>query len=203
MVKKIISSELAEILGLLCAEGSYINTCSSYWGEDRGKPRYYKNQKSERIEFCNKSRTLLLHFRKLLLKEFKYKTKLTSNYKINICKRTIIKEILSNTKLGHTRWSVPISMLSANNKRKISFIRGFFDGDGTASNSIRFFSTNESGLNQIFILLKTLNFEPYFETPMLKQNRKPLFVLRIRAKERETFLNLIKPTVKLPGYMRR
>lgn len=54
-----ISPDLAEIIGLLCAEGSYILQYSSYWGKDKGKARYYKNDKSERIEFYNNDTKLL------------------------------------------------------------------------------------------------------------------------------------------------
>ena len=139
----IITKEFAEIIGLLCAEGSHIRSYSSYWGKDRGRTRFYKNDKSERIEFTNKDKQLLLRYQKLLLEEFNYKAEITKHYKVNICKMNLIKSIIYHTKLGHQKWKVPDCILNADDNPKIAFIRGYFDGDGTVSNSIRFFSTNK------------------------------------------------------------
>ncbi len=197
-----INPQFAEIIGLLCAEGSHIIAYSSYWGKDKGKKRFYNNDKSERIEFSNKDSRLLAHYSKLLLKEFDYSANPTKHYKVNICKKYIIGEIIKCTELGHTRWKVPEFIIKSNNKIKIAFIRGYFDGDGTVSKSIRMFSTNNSGLNQVSKLLQDLGFEPYFEKPMIKENRKPLYVIHIRQKERERFLSLIQPISKKPGNLR-
>ena len=94
MKKTKITPQFAEIIGLLCAEGSHIVSYSSYWGKDRGKDRFYKNDKSEIIEFTNKDNKLLLHYQNLLLKEFNYDAKPTKHYKVNICKMSIIKNII-------------------------------------------------------------------------------------------------------------
>ncbi len=199
---KNLTPEFAEIIGLLCAEGSHIISYSSYFGKDRDKKRFYKNDKSERIEFTNKDTKLLLHYSNLLLKQFDYSTRITKHFKVNICKMSIIKNITSYTKLGHTNWKVPDFVLTSNDETKEAFIRGYFDGDGTISKSIRFFSTNNNGLNQVFQLLVDLGFKPYFEKPMLKENRKPLYVIHIKQRERERFLSLIKPVSKIPGSLR-
>ncbi|MBU0472273.1 MAG: hypothetical protein KKF65_06605 [Nanoarchaeota archaeon] len=98
-----ITSELAEIIGLLCAEGCHAISYSSYWGKDRGKKRFFKNFKSERIEFYNKDRKLLLHYQELLNKEFNYFPKICKYDKINICKINIIRKITSYTELGHLK----------------------------------------------------------------------------------------------------
>ncbi|MBI2124445.1 hypothetical protein HYT92_01510 [Candidatus Pacearchaeota archaeon] len=199
---KNLTPAFAEIIGLLCAEGSHIISYSNYWGTDRGRKRFYKNDKSERIEISNKDKLLLLHYSQLLLKEFNYVAKSTKHYKVNICKMSIIKEIIGCTELGHTKWKVPDFIIQSGNEVKVAFIRGYFDGDGTVSNSIRMFSTNNSGLNQVSKLLQDLGFKPYFEKPMIKENRKPLYVIHIRQKERERFLSLIKPVSKRPGNLR-
>ena len=52
--KNFYSPYLAEILGLLCAEGHHAIAYSSYWSLDRGKPRFRKNKRSERIEIYSK-----------------------------------------------------------------------------------------------------------------------------------------------------
>lgn len=196
-----ITPEFAEILGLLCAEGHYSLRRYSYWGFDRGRKRYYKNQKSEHIEFYNKDVKLLERLQKLLEKEFQYYPKVTKHGKINICRRYIIRSILNETPLGHLKWRVPESIIKSEDTI-IAFIKGYFDGDGTASNRARFFSTNEIGLKQVSKLLTQLRIKHTMPKPILKEHRKPLYYIQISEKERERFLNIIKPTSKSHG-MRR
>ena len=172
-----ISVELAEILGLLCAEGSHIVSYSSYWEKNRGVMRFRRNKKSERIEFYNKDKKLLIHYNQLLLKEFGIQHNETKHGKINIGNRKVISEIIQHTKLGHLSWSVPSSVIQSNKIVKLRFVRGFFDGDGTAINVARFFSTNKKGLGQISQLLFDLNYKHTIQRPVIKPNRKPHYVL--------------------------
>ncbi len=195
---KSITPELAEILGLLCAEGSYILSFPSYWGKDKGKRRFYKNHKSERIEFSNKDRKLLNHFQSLIQTQYGYKPNATKHNKINICRRSVIREIISYTELGCLTWSIPKEIMSADINIKISFLRGFFDGDGTASSIIRFFSINKNGLIQVNSLLNELNLKSTFLGPYEKIGRKPYYVIQISRTEKENFLNIIKPISKRP-----
>jgi len=199
MGMKKITPQLAEIIGLLCAEGCHVLTYSSYWCKDRGKARFRVNDRSERIEFTNKDLRLLNHFRKLLIMEFDYKTKVTKHYKVNICKVNTIRQILALTNIGHLKWRVPKSILEGNEEVKKSFIRGYFDGDGSVSNCIRFFSTNKHGLKKVLEILKSLGFSAYFEKPVIKENRKDLYIIHIPNKQRERFLSLIQPVSKTPG----
>ena len=163
-----ISPELAEIIGLLCAEGCHVVQYPSYWGKDRGKPRYYINHKSERIECCSKDKKLLNHFKILLQKEFEYFPNITKDNKINICKRNIIRSIIYHTSLGCSCWKVPEVIIKSSKKIKIRFLRGFFDGDGTCSKYIRMFSINHNGLIQVSKLLNDLTISHYFEKPLVK-----------------------------------
>ena len=195
-----ITLELAEILGLLCAEGCHVVSFSSYWGLERGKPRYYRNAKSESIQFYNKDRLLISHYQKLLSKEFDYHPKLTKHGKINICKINIMREITRHTKLGHLSWQVPGSIRNSNKEIKIAFLRGYFDGDGSATGrKIRFFSCNKSGLLQVSRLLDDLNFKHTFQGPIIKEDRKPSYIIQISRQQKERFLNIIKPISKIPG----
>ena len=196
---KNISPKLAEILGLLCAEGSYVLAYSSYWGKERCKPRYYKNKKSERIEFSNEDQKLLMHFQTLVSLEFGFRPNITKHNKINLCRNEIIRAILSHTRLGHLSWQVPASVQNGSCDVKEAFIRGFFDGDGTASKEIRFFSTNEKGLTQLSGILSNLGWKNYMLKPQIKPNRKPLFTIQLLSKEKENFLKQIKPISKHPG----
>ncbi len=96
-----ISLELAEILGLLCAEGSHIISYSNYWKKNRGVMCFYKNKRSKRIDFYNKDSKLFVHYKQLLLKEFGIQHKETKHGKINIGNRKVIKHIISQTTFGH------------------------------------------------------------------------------------------------------
>lgn len=193
----------SEILGLLCAKGCHSISYSSYWGKDRGKPRYFRNDKSEKIEFFNKDIKLLRHYQNLLAKEFGYHPRIGSGNKILICKIQIINSIINHTGLGHLKWSVPCSVMNGSTNVKLAFLRGFFDGDGTFSgNRPRIFSTNKNGLKQISLLLEELGISHTFPNPILKQGRKPFYSISIRAKDRETFLNKVNPISKRPDIMR-
>jgi len=192
-----LSPEFAEIIGLLCAEGCHIYRYENYMELKDGKVRFHHNHKSERIEFYNKDIKLLLHFKKLLEKEFDYLPKITRHGKINICKTKIIKEIIAHTELGHLKWKVPSNIMTAQTNIKISFLRGYFDGDGTISNRVRMFSTNKRGLMQVSQILEELKVIHTFPKPILKINRKPLYYIQISEKEKKRFLNVIKPISKI------
>jgi intein/homing endonuclease len=194
----LISEEFAEILGLLCAEGCHTLSYSSYWGKDRGKDRFFKNDKSERIEFYNKDPKLLDRYLYLLDSVFNYKPKITKHGKVNICKQHIMQLILGQTELGHLNWKVPNSVIISSNSVKICFIRGFFDGDGTVSNRVRMFSTNYKGLKKVSLILKQLDILHTFQTPKKIPQKKQLYIIQISERNKETFLNLIKPYSKCP-----
>ncbi len=198
---KNLTLEFAEILGLLCAEGCHTVSYFSYWGKDRGRDRFFRNDKSERIELYNKDKKLLQHYQKLLSKEFDYNPKVTKHGKINICKIDIIKSIISHTKLGFLKWKVPNNIMESSKNIKIAFIRGYFDGDGTVSNRVRMFSSNKKGLKQVSKLLKDLEIKHTFQGPIFKENRKPSYIIQVSEKEKERFLNMIKPVSKIPDYL--
>jgi len=189
---------LAELLGLLCAEGSHIIAYSSYWDKSGDKLRYVKNKRSERIEFYNKDSKLLNRLKDLLFAAFDYHASITKDNKINIGKRKTIGEIITHTELGHLKWKVPFFVKCGSDNIKIAFIRGFFDGDGTCINRIRFFSTNINGLKDVSVLLQHLNFKHTIQKPIIKQNRKPCYTLQVSERKKETFLNTIKPISKRP-----
>jgi intein/homing endonuclease len=192
-----LTAEFAEIIGLLCAEGCYIYRYEDFIEYYKDKIRFHHNHKSERIEFYNKDKKLLIHLQELLYTEFNYRPKITARGKINICKSDIIRKIITQTKLGHLKWKVPDAVLDAQVEIKIAFIRGYFDGDGTVSNRVRMFSTNKTGLIQVSKILEELEIKHSLPKPIIKQNRKPLFYIQISEREKERFLNIIKPSSKI------
>lgn len=194
--RRMISKTLAEILGLLCSEGCHVIAYSSYFGKERGKLRYHKNKRSERIEFYNKNKELLEHYKRLLKEEFNLDTNITKHGKINIARREVIRKIIEHTPLGHTAWKVPEAVMIGNDEMKIAFIRGFFDGDGTAINVARFFSTNEKGLRQISQVLNTLKILHTTQKPVNKAGRKPLYSIQISRKDYNKFMDMVQPIAK-------
>ena len=194
----VLKEDLAEILGLLCAEGCHVISYSSYWEKERNKLRYRRCKKSERIEFYNKDMKLLEHYKKLLYAYFDYTAKITKDNKINIGNRQIITTLIKNTELGNLIWRVPSFVKKGNSAIKIKFIRGYFDGDCTCSNRIRFFSTNKEGLKEVSSMLSSLKIRHTLQKPQLRFNRKPLHVIQISEKERESFLNQVNPISKRP-----
>ncbi len=193
-----LTPEKAEIIGLLCAEGCYVHRFSSYWEYNKSRKKYYfkRNKLCKVLEFYNKDMKLLLHLKKLLLLAYNYKANITKDNKIRIGKRKLIDDILSYTLIGHLKWSVPKEVIHSKKEVKLKFIRGYFDGDGTASSRIRFFSTNKLGLLQVSNLLYDLKFKHTFPKPSIKENRKPLYYIQVSETEKERFLNSINPVSK-------
>jgi intein/homing endonuclease len=194
-----VSPEFAEILGLLCAEGSYIDAMSTYWEKTLKSRRLRRDVRSRRIEFYNKDIVLLTHYASLLCKEYGYIPSITKHNKINIGRINIIEHILKHTPLKCKSWRVPEDVLVGSAVVRRRFLRGFFDGDGTASGSLRMFSINQPGLTQIGNILSSLGIEYTFRGPIQKPNRQPYYVIMIRQKSRETFLKLVQPISKIPG----
>lgn len=193
-----LTSDFAEILGLLCAEGCHVVQYSSYWGTDRGKKRFYKNKKSERIEFYNKDTVLLEHMQSLLLNVFDYSSTITNRNKINIARRDVVLKIINHTELGNLKWRVPDAVKTGKVEIKKSFLRGYFDGDGTCSGRVKFFSSNYESLLEVSSLLKDLRFKHTVQGPIIKEKRKPSYIIQISEKERKRFLNVLAPISKRP-----
>ena len=110
-----LNPEKAEILGLLCAEGSYYNylsVCNEFF-KNRGK--YYTIIKMiEAIEFTNLDWQLLTHFRNLMFSVYNYApgtTGVKTSLKIRIKRKTIIEDLIKFTEFGCMKWKVPKELL--------------------------------------------------------------------------------------------
>ncbi len=195
-----ITPEKAEIIGLLCAEGSHIIQFSNYLQYYKNRKKYYlkRNDKSERIEFFNNDQKLLLHLKLLLKKVYNYEVNISGN-KIRICKNHVIYDLLKYSEYKNMEWRVPKEVTLGNKKIILRFIRGYFDGDGTVSNRLRMFSTNKIGLKQVFRLLNKIGIRCNLVGPEIKPDRKPLHVLYVLESQKKRFLNMVKPISKIPG----
>jgi hypothetical protein len=166
------SCDKAEIIGLLCSEGSFTKSMSRYYVYNRKRNGIYlKNKFTKYIQFANSDYKLLVHFRNLIKREYNYSVNIEKD-RIRICKRFIIKDLLKYSDYGHLKWNVPSQIFGGSVNIKISFLRGYFDGDGTSSSIARFFSTNKFGLLNVSVLLDNLQVRHTFQGPILKEGKK-------------------------------
>ncbi len=159
-----ISTEKAEIIGLLCADGSHFVCYSEYmeWHNIR-KKRYFKRRRTERIEFTNKNNGLLIHFRNLVLKVYGEAPKIKFRFfKVRLIKKKFIYDLLRFTDFSCEKWSTPKEIIKGSNDVKAAFIRGVYEGDGTKLQwrrkvpYLEFHMYNIKGLKQIKKLLLSL-----------------------------------------------
>ncbi|MEM5793974.1 MAG: LAGLIDADG family homing endonuclease [Candidatus Aenigmatarchaeota archaeon] len=129
-----LTVEKAELIGLLCADGTHYHYISIYnrFYPKRGK--YYTTiSPKEQIEFGNLNIKLLKHFQKLLKIAYNYHPKITGtpkSLKIHISKKNIIKDLLQYTDFGSEKWKVPKEIKEGPFDVKAAFIRGVYEGDG-------------------------------------------------------------------------
>jgi len=85
-----LNPEKAEILGLLCAEGSHYSYITVYNEFFKNRGRYYTLIRNvEAVEFTNLDDKLLQHFRNLMLKIYNYAPRPTG---VNISMKIRIKK---------------------------------------------------------------------------------------------------------------
>ncbi|MBI2542567.1 MAG: hypothetical protein HYW24_00045 [Candidatus Aenigmarchaeota archaeon] len=168
-----LTKEKAEILGLLCAEGTHYEYVSVETKFDKRRGKYYTHSRiREQIEFGNLNKLLLKHFQYLLINVYKYPTKITgipTSLKIHITKKDIMKDLLKYTDFNSDRWSVPNEVLTGSLEIKAAFIRGLYEGDGTklqfankTTPYVDFHMKNPTGLDSVAILLKSLGVNTRF-----------------------------------------
>ena len=192
-----ISQNKAEILGLLCSEGSNIITTSKYWEYNSiRKKKYFKNRTKNYVQFANYNPKLLDYFRELVEIEYNYKASKSWD-RIRICKKTVTKEIIKYTNLGHLKWDVPECIMKGESYVKARFIKGFFEGDGTMSRQIIIYSTNKKGLEKISLILNDLKIKSTLNETKLRPKRKPFYYIYIREQSRDRFLEVINPKFKV------
>ena len=194
-----MDSRISEIVGFLCAEGSHNLSFSSYYEKTKNGFRWRQNKRQERITFYNKDTNLMRHFQKVLSQAYNHPFRITKDNRINIAKKTIVRNLLSYTDFGYFKWKVPQQIKDSSLPVKIAFIRGYFDGDGTAKSSIRFFSVNKPSLKEVSNLLKYLGYKHTFLGPYFKHGKLPSYVIQVSRSQKKMFLKQVKPLSKKPG----
>lgn len=202
-----ITPQKAEILGLLCAEGSHYIYISEY---DEYQPKrhrsFHRTVLKERIEFTNTNVKLLKHFQNLVNKVYNYLPKcrkILSCYKIAIIKKDVMNDILKYTDFGHLKWKVPKEVIKGNKLVKSAFVRGFFYGDGSYTHKpkrITLWSINYRSLKQISNILNEFGIKHHiYSYKSKKPRRNIIFNIAIYKKRMIdkficTFLNTAEVT---------
>ncbi len=190
----------AEILGLLCSEGTHHKYTTSYYGffKNRGKSgkHYLRTQNIEAVEFTNLDKKLLNHFKQLMPFEYGYSPRVTgiaTSLKVRLKKKFVIKDLLDYTDFGCLKWRVPEKIVKGIFDIKSAFIRGLFDGDGSVNKwNVTYTSVNRHGILSVQDLLKSIGIESKLTGPShQKGNRKPRYDLVIPKRDSLKYKALI------------
>ncbi|MEK6937355.1 MAG: LAGLIDADG family homing endonuclease [Nanoarchaeota archaeon] len=192
-----ITLEKAEIIGLLCAEGNYYDRRLSYWEHYKncGKDYFKSNKRCVYIQFSNFNLDLLKRFQDLVFLEYAYLPNINKD-RVRICKRKIIKDLLNYSNYGCLNWKIPKEIMK-NKGLSPSFLRGYFEGDGCASN-FTFGSSNLKGLRQVQKVLFNLNIDNSLYGPEIRKDFEPYYKVYIKKRSCNLFLKIVKPIYKLP-----
>ncbi|MBN2042459.1 MAG: hypothetical protein JW754_01485 [Candidatus Aenigmarchaeota archaeon] len=199
-----MTPEKAEIIGLLCAEGTHYKYIAKYWGwsRDPNKKRY-REQLTEGIHFANMDVKLLERFRYLMNKSYNYSPRITGtsyNLKIQIKKKSVVNDILSHTEIGSLKWTVPESIANSNEKIMAAFIRGLYEGDGTkpmkVSKNVHFLYFNMKNYPSLKLVEKMLN-RMGIKTRFWKNNTENMYKLVVYGiADINKFKKFINPRIK-------
>ncbi len=183
-----ITPEKAEMLGLLCAEGCHYRYVSRHYEYQPKRQRsFHRVVSKERIEFTNKNEALIQHFQLLVNSCYGYMAKSRKSgscFKVSIIKKSVIDDILKYTDFGHFKWNVPKEVVKGNINVKAAFVRGFFYGDGSYTNTVKakritLWSVNLKGLEQISHMLDSLKIEHHIYSYNPKKPWKTIFNIAI------------------------
>jgi hypothetical protein len=165
--RKKLSAEKAEMLGLLCAEGSHYKYIAIYNRFFPKRGRYYTTiSTKEQIDFTNLNTKLLQYFQHLLNIVYNYNSKITgipTSLKIHITKKNIIKDLLQYTDFGFDEWKVPNDVKIGTFNIKTAFVKGVYEGDGVklqinkyGTPYLFFDMKNKNSLEELRILLSSI-----------------------------------------------
>ncbi len=189
----------AEIIGLLCAEGCYMNTYRIFHEIDKRRGNIYLRFKNRRaIDFANFNMILLRRFADLIETEYGFRPKPIKDRgryaKITLSRKKIIDDLIKYSDYGSLKWSVPKKLFSSDDKVKYSFVRGFFDGDGSADHRrIRLYSTNKKGIYEISELLKSMNVHHTMQGPHKVKGKRDVYTIYICKREMLRIWKYLKP----------
>ena len=194
-----MNRELAELLGLLCAEGCHVQCTYERMQFDKRRGKAYRSIEHRNvIEFSNTNMLLLKRFAQLVDYVYGYSPNITcikcGKPKITLARKHIVKDLLSYSNYGSAKWIVPKEMMSTTRSAKAAFIRGLFDGDGTFSKkTVRLYSCNIMALRKVSKVLDSLNLEHTMQGPSKVNGKMDMFTLNVLASQHATFMSLVNP----------
>ncbi len=176
-----LSPEKSYILGVMCGDG-YLS-CT-------------KNQ-SYQIGLQAVDREFVLEFAKCLRKVYGIESAIMEvgarhinwNHQVHakICCKEIFDDISRYAHFKTDSWRVPKVIFKSVEEIRSSFLKGFFDSEGSVdivSKRLAATSTNETGLNEIAMLLKEMGIRSRIrKNSTICGNRKFCFTLRISGRQ--------------------
>ena len=162
-----LSPEKAYILGVLCGDGHINREFVSF--EIR-----YDEEFAEEFATC---------FEKVYGLKYNYRYyKPKNTFNLRVSNQLICEDLLKYGKFNTREWNIPKEIMKSDNEEIIgSFLRGFYDSEGSVSRcAITSSSVNETGLKGVAILLKKLG----IENTLKPQKNGKYYVLSIFRKGR-------------------
>ncbi len=194
-----ISKYKAELLGFLCAEGTYYKyTDRRNEYDKRRKKTYMITRYQEAFDFNNNDTQLLHRFLQLLENVYNYKgnirCKNSKSPKILIKRKFMVEDLKNIVKIGHLRWRVPKDIINGSKKIKASFLKGLFDGDGSLISipnpKIVYCSKNIMASKQVIKLLQDLGIKSYLYK-VQSRNRNVFYIQIGDIPNIRKFINII------------
>lgn len=159
-----LSLEKSEILGYLCSEGNnYDKVHLTHEYDPRRNKTYLRKVRTLRIIFSNKEPQIQKRFILLMKRIYSYNLNPSKNGSFFIRRKNVIKDLNKYSNFGSRIWVVPRILFEKKYKKHaMSFVKAFFDGDGTVETKqreVRIDSCNHSSLKLLSKLIKKLKLD--------------------------------------------
>jgi len=177
---KKLTREKAYILGVMCGDG-YLNRT---------------NNDSYQVALQAIDKDFVIEFAKCIEKIYrivpsvrKIKTDIPNwndKWQARICSKEIYNDILDYALFGKYEWKIPGIIFNSSKNIKYSFLKGFFDSEGSVDKSKKIVavSVNELGINEVAILLLSIGIRSNIkEVTNVVDNRRRQFFINITGRE--------------------
>ncbi len=206
-----ITADKAELVGFLCAEGCYYKYIWEGWEFDKRRQNsYFRIKYNEVLQMGNNNLKIQTRFLFLLNKIYGYKIKFygkPNSMRCTIKRKDVIKDLMQYSKTYNSfGWKLHKFILTGTRQVKLSFLSGFFDGDGSISLTsknrykIRLFSVNLKELKKVEKLINSLGMKSKVYGPYWgKGSKTGIYELTLISKDAINFVNNVKPVKIIPG----
>jgi intein/homing endonuclease len=134
-----------------------------------------------------------------------------SQFVSRVYSKKVVEDLLRYDQTGRgfkqSTWEVPKEIIHADIDIVMSFLKGFFDSEGSKIENpadynpcrVMIYSTNLKGLLQVNYLILKLGFQGFMRM-YRRGDKKPLYYIQIDGKQAIDFLRKVKPTIRRKRY---